>query len=472
MGVAVSDWRLARAVSREGMLGVVSGTALEQVVARRLQMGDPGGHMRRALAQFPHQPTVERILARYFVPGGIADDARMTTPPMWRVDAPTDLLALTVASSFAEVWLAREGHDAPVGINALEKIQLPNLATLYGAMLAGVDVVLMGAGIPAQIPGILDTFVHHGVARMRIAVDGDPADRVTESVLDPRALFGDAVGEPLRRPFFLPIISSNTLAQALLKRATGKIDGFIVEHHTAGGHNAPPRGHSPLNDRGEPVYGNRDSMDFAKLHALGIPFWLGGGTASPERLAAARAVGAQGIQVGTAFAFCNESGVMPELRAAVLESVRAGTADVFTDPLASPTGFPFKVVRHPDTVSEPECYLRRERICDGGHLRHIFRKEDGTLGYRCPAEPEKDYVAKGGSAEETVGRKCICNALIATVGLGQRRSGGQRELPIVTAGDDLLQLIRAFPATKDGYSVRDVRDYLMSEVPSPAPTSS
>ena len=53
MGVAVSAWHLAREVAQRGQLGVVSGTALDGVLARRLQDGDPGGHMRRALAAFP-----------------------------------------------------------------------------------------------------------------------------------------------------------------------------------------------------------------------------------------------------------------------------------------------------------------------------------------------------------------------------------------------------------------------------------
>ena len=41
MGVATSGWRLARAVSQLGQLGVVSGTLLAVVLARRLQEGDP-----------------------------------------------------------------------------------------------------------------------------------------------------------------------------------------------------------------------------------------------------------------------------------------------------------------------------------------------------------------------------------------------------------------------------------------------
>ena len=33
---------------------------------------------------------------------------------------------------------------------------MPHLASIYGAMLAGVGYVLMGAGIPLHIPGVLD----------------------------------------------------------------------------------------------------------------------------------------------------------------------------------------------------------------------------------------------------------------------------------------------------------------------------
>ena len=64
MGVAVSGWPLARAVALTGQLGVVSGTALEVVLARRLQLGDPGGHLRRALAHFPVPGVADRILRR------------------------------------------------------------------------------------------------------------------------------------------------------------------------------------------------------------------------------------------------------------------------------------------------------------------------------------------------------------------------------------------------------------------------
>src|SRR5579862_150690 len=70
MGVAVSSWPLARAVAACGQLGVVSGTALDAVLARRLQDGDPGGHARIALAAFPVPEMAEHVVARYFRPGG------------------------------------------------------------------------------------------------------------------------------------------------------------------------------------------------------------------------------------------------------------------------------------------------------------------------------------------------------------------------------------------------------------------
>ena len=67
MGIAVSDWNLARTVSKLGHLGVVSGTAIDSVFVRRLQSGDPGGHTRRALAHFPHKAMSERLLNKYFI---------------------------------------------------------------------------------------------------------------------------------------------------------------------------------------------------------------------------------------------------------------------------------------------------------------------------------------------------------------------------------------------------------------------
>jgi nitronate monooxygenase len=461
MGAAVSDWRLANAVARRGQLGVVSGTGLDQILARRLQRGDADGSLRRAIYHFPCSETARHALADYFIEGGISDHKRFRSPLMFRIDSPREHLAFAVLAAFAEVWLAKENHRGPVGINLLEKIALPNPAMLYGAMLAGVDYVLMGAGIPWQIPGILDSFVNHERIAMKLALEDDALGAGADVVFDPKDVIRVPL-PPLDRPKFLAIVASATLAQALLKRATGAIDGFVVEGPTAGGHNAPPRGIPHKNERGEPIYGERDVVDLEKMRALGLPFWLAGGQAMPDSLARARYSGAVGIQVGTLFAFCEESGLAPELRKQVLECVREGTADVFTDPSASPTGFPFKVVRLPGTLSEQEVYEQRERVCDAGYLRRVYRKPDGGVGYRCPGEPLDDFIAKGGDAEESAGRKCLCNSLIANVGLPQQRKGGAVERALVTAGDDLVRLGDIMGAKLMSYTAADALQYLLA----------
>ena len=44
-------------------------------------------------------------------------------------------------------------------------------------------------------------------------------------------------------------------------------------------------------------------------------------------------------------------------------------------------------------------------------------------------------VRKGGAESDTLGRKCLCNALFANIAFPQSRHSAW-ELPLVTAGDD------------------------------------
>jgi nitronate monooxygenase len=462
MGAGVSAWQLARAVSLAGQLGVVSGTALDVLLARRLETGDPGGHMRRALDQFPFPDVTQRILRRFFIPGGKPSDQPFRGGHVISVRPSRAQLELVVAANFVEVYLAKEGHDGIVGINFLEKIQPPTLPSLYGAMLGGVDYVLMGAGIPRRIPGVLDQLAYGEAVELPLNVahsdDGDSF--VTR--FDP-VEFAGAPFPWLRRPQFLAIVASATLASMMVRKASGRVDGLVIEGPTAGGHNAPPRGEAQLNDRGEPVYGRRDTVDLEAIRSLGLPFWLAGSYGSPEQVALALAAGAAGVQVGTAFAFCQESGLQDDLKRRVLAMSREGSLDVLTDPAASPTGFPFKVLNLDETLSEPSAYAERERRCDMGFLRQAYRRPDGKLGWRCPAEPVEDYLRKGGQESETVGRKCLCNALLANIGLGQSQRDGTAELPLVTCGDDVqsIERVRRYAAAAN-YSAKQVVDYLLS----------
>ncbi|MEU1732297.1 nitronate monooxygenase [Streptosporangium sp. NPDC020145] len=459
MGVGVSGWRLARAVSTTGQLGVVSGVALDVVLARRLQQGDPGGDLRRALDAFPFPEVAERIWRRYHVPGGILPGEPYRPVPRLGLRPHSGRTELTVAANFAEVFLAREGHDGPVGVNYLEKIQLATPAAVYGAMLAGVDYVLMGAGIPSEIPGLLDALSAHRPAEISVTVAGAESGRRHTVGVDPAALYGPLRPPPLKRPRLLAVVSSDVLAVYLARRPETRPDGFVVEGPVAGGHSAPPRGRLRLDEEGEPLYGPRDRVDTGRIAALGLPFWLAGGQAGRRGLARALRAGATGVQVGTAFALCRESGLEETLRRRLLDAASGGTLPVRNDPGASPAGFPFKVASLPGTVADPDVYAARPRLCDMGHLRAPYLKADGEVGYRCPAEPVETYVRKNRPESDTAGRRCLCNGLVSAIGLGQRRLDGYAEPALLTLGQD-LGFLRDLPGD---YTAADVVAHLLHE---------
>ena len=174
------------------------------------------------------------------------------------------------------------------------------------------------------------------------------------------------------------------------------------------------------------------------MKAFGLPFWLAGAYGSRERFAGgARRRGAR--RPGRD-------------RLRVLRGVRAGSGAARrgssrTSSTARATSSRIRSPRRPASRSRwpsstAHCptrppYEERPRLCDLGYLRRAYVRPDGRLDYRCPSEPVDDYVRKGGRLEDTVGRKCLCNALVTNIGMGQRRPDGYAELPMLTAGDDI-----------------------------------
>ena len=495
MGVRISSWELAREVAKKGELGVISGTAMDTVFTRALQKGDPDGAFRRALGSFPDQDMVQRAMDTFYIEGGKDDSTPYKHLPMWSLKPQQSLLEVTVLGNYCEVWLAKHDNDSNpipgdgrVGMNLLTKVELPTIPSLYGGMLAGVDYVIMGAGIPLHIPEILDRLAAGEECTQSIHVEGTMLDVSEDATLtfSPEA-FWQAAGKPelnqdLKRPDFLPIVSSVVLAQSMIKRASGVgptkgIDGFVVELNTAGGHNAPPRGAMVLDEDGEPVYGPKDEVDLVKFQEAvkGLPFWMAGSYAKPEKFAQVKAMGGAGVQVGTAFALSQESGMDDETRQEILSELMVRDLDVHTDPLASPTGFPFKVLALDGTLANEETYKGRTRVCNLGYLRTPYFKEDGKIGYRCASEPVDQYVKKGGKLEDTVGRKCLCNALCADAGFPQVYKNKEDptacacilEPSLITLGDDVNSCRKFIELDEETdrytYSASDVVDYLLSE---------
>ena len=458
MGIAVSSWRLARRVAQLGEFGVVSGTAIDAVVVRELQQGDPHGRL-RALSTYPDQEIVDYLRAQFYVEGGLPEGATYKLLPIHRFRGSVRGQRILSAATFSEVFLAKEGHDGLVGINLLAKLKRYTLACLYGAMLAGVDAVLMGAGIPVEEAVEMHRLAAGEPARLRLDVDTSAApDAPSEFFYELNP--ADLLPEPpvMQPPMFFPIISSDALARILDKKLpAGYVAGWIIEGPTAGGHNAPPRNKQLDADR-NPIYDERDRPDLDKVRALGLPFYLAGGYGTPEKLQEALALGAAGVQVGSVFSLADESGYPAESKRRIIEAIHRGDVVVRTDGRASSTGFPFKVVEMEGTLGMPAAYAERTRICDLGYLQSAYVDAKGRLQGRCPAEPVDIYVEKGGRLEDTERRACLCNGLMANIGLGQQQAWGP-ELQLFTAGDDLVNLPLG-SVEQPSYSAEDVIRYL------------
>ena len=443
MGIAVSSYHLAKAVSMAGQLGVVSGTAIDAVMAMRLHYGDILGNVRRSLNNFPVKEIGQQMIDKFYNTNKKIKQMFKFTMPSLNMSQEKENEIVT--ANFSEIFLAKEGHKGIVGINFLEKIQFPNLAGIYGALLAGIDYIIMGAGIPKEIPAVIEKLTRH--EKVEYTCNVENAKEPKKMVFDP-SRFGLS-NLKLKRPKFLAIISSNILAATLMKKSPVSPDGFIIEGHQAGGHNAPPRVSGVFNENGEPLYGEKDIVDLEKVKELNVPFWLAGSYGTKEGLKKALAAGAAGIQAGTVFAFTKEAGFTDDIKQKVISS---DSINIKTDPLASPTGFPFKVADIAGSLSDNEIYNKRQRVCNLGYLRTAYEKDDGSIGYRCAAEPVEMYVKKGGREENTRGRKCLCNALMAAAGFPLTCKSGEEEKPLITMGDDYKSVI----SRPYGYSAEDV----------------
>ena len=91
-----------------------------------------------------------------------------------------------------------------------------------------------------------------------------------------------------------------------------------------------------------------------------------------------------------------------------------------------------------------------------------YERPDGSLGYRCAAEPQADYVSKGGELADTVGRKCLCNGLLAAAALGQVIDASGDEPAIVTAGDDVSTVARFLRPGEATYAAADVLRFVLA----------
>lgn len=500
MAVYVSTWRLARAVAAEKpgvTAGTISGTALDVVHARLLQLGDPGGHITRALNAFDSRFDVDigaNIRERYFIPGGKEPTQRFketpvhlvrsldggNTIPPWEGQPRTvplildrNIIEMLIVCGFIETWLAKEGHQGRIFMNFLKKVEVPLIYVMYGAILAGIDGVVVGAGNPDGLPAIAARLTNHETVSNELHVLYSEVGETFSIQFDPkRYADGKLAKKQLKRPALLAIVTNESQVEDLARSKKGPPDGFVIEHNTAGGHNALPIGAVEKDSEGQFLFTSRDEPNFEAIARVGLPFWPGGGYDSPEKLYEALAAGARGIQVGTMFSLAEESGMRPDLRAVLLEKLKQRQNDLVLSSAFSPAGFPFKIAKIEGSLAEEKVYEDRQRVCSiGGLLQRGLTKPaaDGTrqLIHRCPAEPLASFTNKRGLPFHTQGSRCICNGLFSTVGLAQIHHEGrlEPEPPIITLGMHLDGLRRVSRNGQARYQARDVVAYFLDEHP-------
>ena len=425
MGVRISGARLANMAARLGALGVVSGVGLRHVVVEEVRRGDV--ETIEVAKTFPIARYVDELLA--WAPGG----TKWTRPvPVDEADLVRGGLAqrLSILATYIEVKRAKNGHRGKVGVNVMWKCAVTVLPTILGAMLGGADALICGAGVPIELPEILQG-LRAGRSLAFRPLCGTGTHVAIDLAADPMAsLLGG-----LEAPRMIPILSNYAFPRRILdvwEREQGGVRpfAFVLEDHRAGGHNAPPRNKESFSEKDDLT------SYFDKVLALGVPVYVagtlaGGGTRADFLEWMSR--GAYGIQVGSRFALSEESGLRDDLKSALIARNAAGETEVTTEPMVSPTGYPFKVVEMPGTLSDPAVYAARHRVCDKRYLAqsHFEKRPDGTTRetFICPAMPETQFVALGGDIAETPDRVCLCNALLATAGFYT-----EAEPPIITLG--------------------------------------
>jgi nitronate monooxygenase len=326
MGVGVSLSPLAGAVAREGGLGIISSAGLDRLVSRR----------------------TGKKLDSY-------------------------------EAAYMEVSLAR-GSGGRVGMNIMVALQRDYEASVRGAIDAGADAIISGAGLPLSLPSI----------------------------------------QPPGETALIPIVSSPRALELICRkweRQGYRPDAVVLEGPLAGGHlgfkiDEVELESNRLENLLPPV------KDVAARFG-GFPVIVAGGIYSHADIVKFLAMGADGVQMGTRFLATEESSASEEYKEAVVKAAREDIV-VAHDP-GSPCGLPFRVIRQSPMFVSAILKSRAPR-CDKGYV--LLKDADGKYS-RCPA--------KEGSKDSF----CICNGLLSSAGYNP-----DDEEPLFTVGANAYRVDR------------------------------
>lgn len=442
MGVWISNHYLVREFALLGQSGILSGVALEHIFLRRLLKRD--ADLLRAMRYFPNQEIVQEVMEKFCVPEGKDSNKKLRYLPLF-TQKPSQLLQkVVILANFCEVWLAKRGHNQPIGINYLAKVEMPMLYAFYGAMLAGVDYIVVGAGHIPKLGETLKKLKKHKEVELELHVVGAPSDKSFKMRFNPVEIMGKSIlSKKLVKPLLFLIFSSNTLA---IRYGRNKdVDGIQIEiAKDAGGH-----------------IGSEALIELNLImEKLKKPIIVTGGFADQAGYLLAKEFGVAAIGAGTISSHSRNAGFTKEIKHQVYEAVKNGKAMTRINSTASPTGFDFRELVLEGTLSQEDVLNKRVRGCRFGCLRTVYyfidEEGSGSLGYRCPAEPINIFTGKGGDIEKARYARCLCATLIADTG-----HGDPSEPIYITAGTHINDIQNLINDNGELYTAEDVVNWIM-----------
>ena len=288
----------------------------------------------------------------------------------------------TYDAMYEEVSLARAGGGY-VGVNIMVALQRDYEASVRGALDAGADAIISGAGLPLGLPAIQDP----------------------------------------KETALIPIVSSARALELICRkweRLGARPDAVVLEGPLAGGH---------LGFRMDQI-----DLEENRLESLlppvkemaakygGFPIIVAGGIYSHDDIRRFMALGADGVQMGTRFLATEESAATPAYKDAV---VRARDEDiVVADDPGSPCGLPFRVIRE-SAMYQSALVRRRTPKCDKGYV--LLKDVTGKF-VRCAAKASNEH------------HFCICNGLLSSAGYNS-----EAEEPLYTVGTTASRVDRVVP---------------------------
>lgn len=325
MGVGVSLAPLASAVAREGGAGIVSSACIDRVVSKR-------------------------------------DGKKMNA----------------YEAAYHEVSLAKAGGYA--GINVMGALARDYNDSVKGALDAGADAIISGAGLPVGLPAIQA-----------------PKDTA-----------------------LIPIVSS-ARALEIICRKWEKLgyrpDAVVLEGPLAGGH---------LGFKMEQIDLESNKLEnlLPPVKDLAIkygdfPVIVAGGIYTHDDIVAFLKMGADGVQMGTRFLATDESSASDEYKQAVVDATEEDIL-VAHDP-GSPCGLPFRVIKQSPMYVAATKKLRKPK-CDKGYV--LLKDKEGKFSI-CPAKQSNEH------------HFCICNGLLSSAGYNR-----DKEEPLYTVGTNAYKVDR------------------------------